>query len=91
MSELDPLKPDCSEALQRLEFFIDNELAGADFEQIKQHLDDCAPCLRIADLERVVKTLVARSCHEHAPDTLRQRVMVRIREVHVTLSEQQPG
>ena len=84
-------KPDCAEALQRLEFFIDHELAQADFDQIKQHLDDCGPCLQIADLERAVKALVARSCSEHAPEELRQRVLLRIRQVHVTITEQQTG
>ena len=90
MSCGDMSKPDCADALARLEFFIDHELAKADFDQIKQHLEDCGPCLQIADLERTVKALVARSCTEHAPDTLRQRVLVRIREVHVTITEQ-PG
>ena len=84
----DMSKPDCAEALERLEFFIDHELAQADSEQIRQHLEDCAPCLEIADVERAVKALVARSCTEHAPETLRQRVLVRIREVQVTITEQ---
>ena len=91
MSAADRHKSDCVEALARLEFFIDHELAQADFDQIKQHLVDCAPCLQTHDLEAAVKALVARSCTEHAPETLRERVLVRIREVHVTLSEQQPG
>ena len=91
MSCGDVSKSDCAEALERLEFFIDHELARADAEQIKQHLEDCAPCLQIADLERAVKALVARSCTEHAPDELRRRVLVRIREVHVTITEQQTG
>jgi mycothiol system anti-sigma-R factor len=90
MSCGDVSKPDCAEALARLEFFIDHELPNADLQQIKQHLDDCGPCLEIADLERAVKALVARSCTEHAPETLRQRVLVRIREVQVTITEQ-PG
>jgi mycothiol system anti-sigma-R factor len=90
MSCGDMSKPDCVDALERLEFFIDHELAQADFEQIKKHLDDCGPCLEVADLERAVKALVARSCTEHAPETLRQRVLVRIREVQVTITEQ-PG
>ena len=89
MSCGDMSKPDCVEALERLEFFVDQELAEADLEQIKQHLHDCAPCLEMADLERAVKALVARSCTEHAPETLRQRVLVRIREVQVTITEQQ--
>jgi hypothetical protein len=36
-----------------------------------------------------VKSLLARSCAEHAPDDLRQKVLTRIREVHVTLTETQ--
>ena len=82
---------DCAKALERMVFFIDNELDGADVEQIKQHIEDCAPCLATHELERVVKALVARSCSEHAPDELRQRVRVRIRQVSVTVTEQPPG
>jgi mycothiol system anti-sigma-R factor len=91
MSCGDMSKSDCAEALERLEFFIDHELAQADFDQIRQHLADCAPCLQVADLERAVKALVARSCNEHAPEELRRRVLVRIREVHVSITEQQTG
>jgi len=89
MSGPEELKPDCAKALERLEFFIDHELASADFDQIRKHLADCGPCLEIHDLEQAVKALIARSCTEHAPETLRERVLVRIREVHVSISEQQ--
>jgi mycothiol system anti-sigma-R factor len=88
MSDAETGKGNCAEALARLEFFIDHELPNADFDQIRQHLEDCGPCLQIHDLEQAVKALVARSCTEHAPETLRQRVLVRIREVHVTITEQ---
>jgi mycothiol system anti-sigma-R factor len=90
MSGSDPLKPECVEALARLEFFIDHELAQADSAQIKQHLEDCGPCLDIAALERAVKALVARSCTEHAPETLRERVLVQIRQVHVSIERSEP-
>jgi hypothetical protein len=33
----------------------------------------------------VVKALVARSCSEHAPAELRQRVLSRIREIRVEI------
>jgi len=66
-------------------FFIDNELDQADCAEIQQHLDDCGPCLQKYDLERTVKTLVQRSCTEHAPETLRERVLLRIREVRVDI------
>ena len=40
------------------------------------------------EAERTVKTLVARSCSEVAPDGLRQRVMFSIRQVQVQIIEE---
>ena len=45
------------------------------------------PCLHKYDLERTVKAVVARSCSESAPDTLRERVLFQIREVQVQITE----
>jgi len=87
MSCGDPHDTNCAEALARMVFFIDNELADADNATIQQHLDDCAPCVDVYALERAVKALVARSCAEHAPEELRQRVLMRIRSVQVTYTE----
>ncbi len=84
-------KEPCGEILRRMYFFIDNELAEADSAQIQQHLDDCGPCLREVDVERIVKALVARSCIEHAPVELRQRVMFSIRQVQIELRQSNPG
>lgn len=81
----DPRDEHCKEILDRVFFFIDNELEDADCQQIQQHLDDCGPCLEKYDLERTVKALVQRSCSEHAPDTLRDRVLLRIRQVQVDI------
>jgi mycothiol system anti-sigma-R factor len=76
---------DCSEVLERVFFFIDNELQTADRSAIAQHLDECGPCLAKYDLERTVKALVQRSCSEHAPAGLRDKVLLRIREVQVEI------
>jgi mycothiol system anti-sigma-R factor len=78
---------DCAKALERMFFFIDHELAEADHTEIQRHLDECAPCLTKYDLERTVKALVARSCTERAPETLRSRVLVQIREVHLRITD----
>ena len=78
---------DCSEVLERVFFFIDNELPTADSSEIAQHLDECAPCLRKYDLERTVKMLVRRSCTEHAPPALREKVLFRISQVQVEITE----
>ncbi len=78
---------DCSEILDRVYFFIDNELDSADVARIHQHLAECGPCLRAVDLERMVKALVARSCKESAPLELRERVKFSIRNVQVELQQ----
>ena len=74
---------DCSEVLERVFFFLDNELQTADRSVIEHHLEECGPCLAKYDLERTVKLLVQRSCSEHAPEGLRDKVLLRIREVQV--------
>jgi len=78
---------DCSEVLERVFFFIDNEMETADKGEIERHLDECGPCLQKYDLERTVKLLVARSCSEHAPESLRDKVLLRIRQVQVEITE----
>ena len=78
--------PDCSAVLGRVFFFLDNELDQADCAEIQHHLDECGPCLARYDLERTVKTLVARSCTEEAPEGLRQRVQLSIRQVQIEIS-----
>ena len=54
---------------------------------MRLHLDECHPCLETYDLQRTVKPLVARSCSEKAPEGLRERVRVQIREVQVQIRE----
>ena len=81
---------DCAQALEQMYEFLDSELDSASRRKIQDHLDECGPCLQHFDLERVVKQLVVRSCaNSHAPDELRVRVLSRIREVQVTITE--PG
>jgi mycothiol system anti-sigma-R factor len=69
----------CQEVLDRLFAFVDNEMPRTDWEQIRDHLDICDPCLASYRLECLVKALVARSCCEDAPAQLRQRVLDAIR------------
>ncbi len=77
----------CSEVLERLYEFVDQELDNAYWLKLQGHLHDCAPCLRRVDLERLMKSLVARSCCEQAPPELRQRVIFSIRQVQTQFGE----
>ena len=77
----------CADYLERIVYFLDNELDDADINAVRLHLDACGPCLARYDLQRTVKDLIARSCTEAAPDTLRQRVLLSIREVQIHIAE----
>ena len=78
---------ECSDYLDQIVYFIDNELDDADCAAVKAHLDSCNPCLAKYDLQRTVKSIVARSCSEAAPAELRERVLIRIREVQLRISD----
>ena len=79
---------DCTDYLEQIVYFLDNELDTADCAAVRLHLDECGPCLEKYDLQRTVKTIVARSCSERAPDGLVERVRVQIRQVQVQITEQ---
>ncbi len=78
---------DCVDYLERIVYFIDNELDEADCAAVQLHLDSCNPCLVKYDLQRTVKAVVARSCSETAPQDLRERVLVKLRQVQVQITE----
>lgn len=80
-----PAGEDCADFLERIMRLIDNELEDGDCAIVREHLDNCSPCLERYDLQRTVKMLVARSCSETAPEGLLERVRVRIESVQVQL------
>lgn len=82
--------PDCEKALENLYLFIDQEIDTASCAEIQSHIDECTDCLSEYDLERVVKSLVSRSCSEVAPQPLREKVLYSIRTVQVEITVQKP-
>ena len=85
MSCGDPHETPCSEVLEKVYLYLDQETEAEERDQIRIHLDECSPCLRKYGLEQAVKALVARSCSEQAPVELRERVMYRIQQVRVEI------
>jgi mycothiol system anti-sigma-R factor len=83
----EPSLAECADFLERIVYFLDNELDEEDRHAVRLHLDHCNPCLEKYDLQRTVKAVVARSCAESAPDELRERVLLRIRQVQVEIRE----
>jgi len=82
-----PHEVPCTEVLDRVYAYIDGELDAPDCAKIRQHLDECGPCLREYGLEEVVKQLVHRCCgHDAASPELRAKVLIRIQQVKAELS-----
>jgi len=75
----------CSEVLDRVYEYLDGELDGERVHVIKEHLDECSPCLAEYGLEDAVKSIVKRSCSDPAPADLRAKVMARIEAARTDL------
>ena len=74
-----PHETPCSEVLDRVYEYLDGEMGRDGVYAIKQHLDECSPCLREFGLEEAVKAIVKRSCgRDDVPADLRSKVMQRI-------------
>ena len=82
MSCGNPHETDCSEVLDHLYEFLDNEMPEGDCAKFRQHFDECSPCLEKYGLEQEVKKLVRRSCGcDDVPTDLRSKVMSRIEAI----------
>lgn len=82
----------CSEVLARVYSYLDGEIDGKEFVQIREHLDECGPCLREYGLEEAVRRLVLRCVdpiaddHSHSgPSGLRRKVLTRIQVLRAEL------
>jgi mycothiol system anti-sigma-R factor len=88
MSCGEPHETDCSEVLDKVYLYLDSEADEHDCSAIKQHLDECGPCLRQYGLEQHVNAMVARSCgSEVAPEALKMRVLARIQQVRIEITQ----
>jgi mycothiol system anti-sigma-R factor len=65
----------CDEVVTRLDQYVDRELSVVEIEQVRQHLEDCPPCLQLFHFEASVRRLVRRACCESAPESLRERIL----------------
>jgi mycothiol system anti-sigma-R factor len=78
----DPHETDCSDVLAEVYLYLDLECTDDRRDLIREHLDECSPCLREYGIEQEVKALVARCCGaEVAPAELRIRLRQRLAEL----------
>lgn len=82
-----PHEVDCRDVLDRVYVYLDGELDDVGCDKIRQHLDECGPCLREFGLEQVVRQLLQRCCtRDPVPQHLRAKVMLRIQQARTEIS-----
>jgi mycothiol system anti-sigma-R factor len=69
----------CTDVLYQVYTYLDGELGEPGAARIRQHLEECGPCLREYGLEEIVKRLVHKYAGEsHVPPGLRAEVLRRL-------------
>jgi mycothiol system anti-sigma-R factor len=87
MSCGDPHDVDCGEVIRQVYLYLDGEIDDSGRAEVRDHLDECGPCLRQYGIEQEVKALVARCCgSDAAPDGLKERLRIKLQEVRIEIS-----
>jgi mycothiol system anti-sigma-R factor len=87
MSCGNPHDVDCHEVIRQVYLYLDDEIDDVGRAEVRTHLDECGPCLRQFGIEQEVKALVARCCgSDIAPDTLKERLRLKLSEVRIEIS-----
>ena len=79
MSCGNPHEMPCSQVLEQMFEYLDGELGEPDLHLVREHLDECAPCMSEHDVDKMVKALIRRAAGgEIAPGALRDKIIVQI-------------
>jgi len=74
-------KAGCSEVIAEVWAFLDNECDQRQRDILRQHLDECSPCLEQYGIEEHLKVLLARKCGgDHASAEFKDRLRACIKE-----------
>lgn len=88
MSCGEPHETDCSEVLAEVWLFLDNECDKTRRDLLKQHLEECSPCLAEYGLDEHLKALLHRKCGgEHAPEEFKERLRASIRKTVIEVTQ----
>lgn len=78
----------CTEALARLEEYVDGELSSVDHAAVREHLDACRPCLTHFEFEALFSEFVRRTASRPVtPGTFRERLATCLRTEEERLTD----
>lgn len=82
---------DCSAVIADVWLLLDNECDPDVRGRLQHHLDTCSTCFEHYGIEVKLKALISRKCGgDHAPDGLRERLRVAIRQTTVVVQRSTP-
>ncbi len=70
----DPNSGPCRDALQNLFVYIDGQLTMERRLVIKEHIDRCSHCFERFSFELELRQVVAQSCRDTVPESLKMRI-----------------
>lgn len=77
-------KAECAELIAEVWTLLDGECTAENRQKLKQHLEECPPCLRLFGIEEQFKALIATKCSgDKAPEGLRERLRLEIRRTTI--------
>ncbi len=72
---------DCGRAVEMLHDYLRRELTPEMAQQVKQHIEDCRPCLGHARFEEnYLAMLEAKVKAQGCPDAVRERILTVLRQ-----------
>ena len=78
----------CAEVIAEVWTLLDGECTEETRQKLRKHLEACPGCLRHYGLEERIKALIARKCRgEKAPEHLRERLLLEIRQTTIIRSQ----
>jgi anti-sigma factor (TIGR02949 family) len=78
MADCESLGGCTDDRIRRIYEYLDGVLPPPELDEIHGHLVECRECAREYDLERVIRSVVRRSCAETAPADLRISILARL-------------
>ncbi len=65
---------DCNEVVSKLYEFLDGELTEERKLVIREHLDECSPCLEAFEFETELRAMVSSKSREICPEGLKNKI-----------------
>lgn len=80
----------CSQILEVMYLYLDNEDCTIERSLVLHHLEECPPCYGEFGIEKVLKSLISRACgQEAAPSAIYQRITAQIADIQVEITQVQ--